>query len=128
MRTILRPAIPVLAGLLVAGTAAGLLGGSASAATTAGGRSATAPLVTHARSADHRARSHARRGWPVVRQGARGERVVTIQYLLAARGYRIRVDGVFGRATKADVRNFQKVRHLTADGVVRQRTWSGSSW
>jgi len=127
VKTILRPAIPVLAGLLIAGTAAGLLGGSASAATAAAGRSAAAPVVTHSRSTadrSHRARRHARHGWPLVRQGARGERVVTIQYLLSARGYRIRVDGVFGPVTKADVRNFQKVRHLAADGVVRQRTWS----
>jgi peptidoglycan hydrolase-like protein with peptidoglycan-binding domain len=113
MMTILRSAIPVLAGLLIAGTAAGLFAGPAVAATATARGSAAASIVTHAR-----------HGWPVVRQRARGERVVTIQYLLSARGYRIRVDGVFGPGTRANVRNFQKVRHLTADGVVGQRTWS----
>jgi peptidoglycan hydrolase-like protein with peptidoglycan-binding domain len=65
-----------------------------------------------------------RPSWPTVGKGARGERVWAIQYLLKARGYRLRADGRFGEQTKRDVRHFQLVRGLRADGVVGPATWS----
>ena len=61
--------------------------------------------------------------WPTVSQGARGERVKTIQYLLNAAGASLSVDGDFGPATAAAVRSFQSSHGLTADAVVGGQTW-----
>jgi hypothetical protein len=63
-------------------------------------------------------------GWPTVSQGARGERVKTIQYLLNAAGASVGVDGDFGPATAAAVRSYQSSHGLTADSVVGGQTWS----
>ncbi|MFJ8008344.1 TIGR03767 family metallophosphoesterase [Streptomyces fagopyri] len=62
-------------------------------------------------------------GWPVVQQGASGERVRTAQYLLNARGVTLSVDGSFGSATGGAVRTFQTSRGLSSDGVVGPATW-----
>ena len=61
--------------------------------------------------------------WPTVRQGAKGERVRTIQYLLTARGFREPADGVYGRDTTATVKRFQNFNKLPADGSVGPKTW-----
>jgi peptidoglycan hydrolase-like protein with peptidoglycan-binding domain len=62
--------------------------------------------------------------WPLVRQGANGHPVRTLQQLLRARGSTVAVDGAFGPRTDAAVRDFQRERHLTVDGVVGPATWS----
>ena len=62
--------------------------------------------------------------WPLVRQGANGHPVRTLQDLLRARGHTVTVDGAFGPRTDAAVRDFQRERHLTVDGVVGPNTWS----
>jgi peptidoglycan hydrolase-like protein with peptidoglycan-binding domain len=63
-------------------------------------------------------------GWPVVREGARGERVFAIQYLLNHRiGAGLAVDGAFGPRTAAAVRTFQRRFRLRADGQVGSLTW-----
>ena len=62
--------------------------------------------------------------WPVLRQGTRGERVRVIQYLLAAHGVRVAVNGVFGKSTTAAVMAFQRANRLTADGHVGAATWT----
>ncbi|MEW5628511.1 peptidoglycan-binding protein [Streptomyces hydrogenans] len=62
--------------------------------------------------------------WPALRQGARGVDVSTAQDLLAAAGRPVSTDGVFGPATTRAVKDFQKSRRLTADGVVGARTWT----
>jgi peptidoglycan hydrolase-like protein with peptidoglycan-binding domain len=62
--------------------------------------------------------------WPVVRQGARGERVRVIQSLLNQRGLRVAVDGAFGIATTNAVKTFQRSHHLTIDGRVGANTWT----
>jgi peptidoglycan hydrolase-like protein with peptidoglycan-binding domain len=62
--------------------------------------------------------------WPVVRQGANGHPVRTLQDLLRARNHAVTVDGVFGPQTAAAVRAFQAERHLAVDGVVGPNTWS----
>ena len=62
--------------------------------------------------------------WPVVRQGANGHPVRTLQDLLRARNHTVTVDGVFGPQTAAAVRAFQGERHLAVDGVVGANTWS----
>jgi peptidoglycan hydrolase-like protein with peptidoglycan-binding domain len=62
--------------------------------------------------------------WPTVSQGASGERVWAIQYLLRQSGFNVKPDGKFGPATKNAVIAFQKVTHVSpADGVVRSNTW-----
>ncbi|MER7675604.1 TIGR03767 family metallophosphoesterase [Streptomyces sp. NPDC096934] len=61
--------------------------------------------------------------WPVIRQGATGERVRTAQYLLNARGAALGVDGSFGTSTGGAVRAFQTGRGLSADGIVGPATW-----
>lgn len=63
--------------------------------------------------------------WPKVSEGAHGNRVITIQYLLNQRGYPVPVTGNFLSLTKAQVIAFQKANHLTKDkpGVVGDQTW-----
>jgi hypothetical protein len=61
--------------------------------------------------------------WPTVQQGATGERVKSIQYLLNQRGASLAVDGDFGPATNSAVRSFQSSHSLAVDGVVGPNTW-----
>jgi peptidoglycan hydrolase-like protein with peptidoglycan-binding domain len=65
--------------------------------------------------------------WPVLKQGANSTwprvTVRSLQFLLAAHGARIAVNGVFGASTKAAVASFQRTHHLTANGVVGPKTW-----
>ena len=67
----------------------------------------------------------------VLRKGANGEQVKTLQRLLSALGYKMQnggktygVDGSFGQATYNAVISFQKAKKLTVDGVVGANTWS----
>jgi peptidoglycan hydrolase-like protein with peptidoglycan-binding domain len=65
--------------------------------------------------------------WPVLKQGLNSPwpkvTVRSLQYLLNAHGARLAVNGTFGATTKAAVAKFQRAHHLTADGVVRAKTW-----
>ncbi|MEW2624969.1 peptidoglycan-binding protein [Streptomyces sp. NPDC048106] len=58
-----------------------------------------------------------------MQQGASGERVKTVQYLLNAHGSALTVDGSFGPATDTAVRSFQSAHGLTVDGIVGAGTW-----
>jgi peptidoglycan hydrolase-like protein with peptidoglycan-binding domain len=64
-----------------------------------------------------------------LRTGSEGNDVRTIQEQLnaVAKKYpaipKQRVDGVFGETTRKAVETFQRVFHLTADGVVGRSTW-----
>jgi peptidoglycan hydrolase-like protein with peptidoglycan-binding domain len=62
--------------------------------------------------------------WPVIRSGASGEQVRTIQYLLRHRGTQIEADGSFGPATDGAVRSFQTATGASVDGVVGRQTWN----
>ena len=62
--------------------------------------------------------------WPQTRQGAKEHPVVTLQYLLRARGKTVTVDGVFGPQTDAAVCAFQHDKGLVVDGIVGPLTWS----
>jgi zinc D-Ala-D-Ala carboxypeptidase len=62
--------------------------------------------------------------FPTVTQGAVGERVYAVQYLLNAHGARLATDGHFGPLTAAAVRSFQSRSHLQADGQVGPQTWA----
>ena len=60
----------------------------------------------------------------IYRVGSKGTAVGKIQEALAAEGFKIIPDGVFGRKTRAAVRLFQKYNGLHVDGVVGPATWS----
>lgn len=59
---------------------------------------------------------------PVLRIGATGEYVRLLQGRLAAKGWSVKVDGVFGPETQRMVREFQH-RYWRPDGVVGRLTW-----
>jgi len=62
-------------------------------------------------------------GQRVLKKGNRGDDVVTLQRVLAMKGYSVGgADGVFGRRTKVAVKRFQRRRHLKADGVLGPAT------
>lgn len=46
-----------------------------------------------------------------------------VQYLLRARGYKIAVDGVFGRQTESALKKFQSARKLDANGIMDGAVW-----
>lgn len=63
-------------------------------------------------------------GCPVVRKGAKGNITKLLQEKLVKLGYSTNgVDGIFGSGTYSAVREFQKTRGLSADGIVGQNTW-----
>ncbi|MEV0646323.1 N-acetylmuramoyl-L-alanine amidase [Phytomonospora sp. NPDC050363] len=61
--------------------------------------------------------------WPVLRKGATGENVRTLQFLLRQHGSTLTVDGDFGTITDTAVRSFQSAKGLTVDGVVGAQSW-----
>lgn len=63
----------------------------------------------------------------VLKKGAKGEQVGTLQILLKGKGYDIGKHGVdksFGGDTDKAVRNYQKDNGLTVDGSVGKETWT----
>ncbi|MGW0773734.1 peptidoglycan-binding protein [Streptomyces sp. NPDC002835] len=62
--------------------------------------------------------------WPILKSGSKGSDVRSAQQLLAAHGYSIGADGIFGPNTRSAVIKFQRSRSLAADGVVGPNTWS----
>lgn len=60
-----------------------------------------------------------------VRRGARGNLTRIIQRRLIAQGYSLRygADGAFGQETYNKVRQFQRAKDLTVDGIVGKNTW-----
>lgn len=60
---------------------------------------------------------------PVLQQGSSGAAVVNLQNLLNKFNSGLKVDGVFGAATRAAVVAFQAKNSLTADGIVGNKTW-----
>ena len=63
-------------------------------------------------------------GMPVLRSGARGSSVKTLQTLLRSKGYSVAVDGSFGPKTLAAVKAFQRASGLSVDGVAGPKTWA----
>jgi hypothetical protein len=62
-------------------------------------------------------------GDPTLKRGRRGDLVVWAQEHLRSAGESLPVTGVFGRVTRAAVRDFQQTVGLHADGVIGNRTW-----
>lgn len=61
---------------------------------------------------------------PILRKGNKGESVKLLQQILNnSFYYSLKVDGDFGSSTEAAVKDLQKQRGLTADGVVGSKTW-----
>lgn len=60
-----------------------------------------------------------------LREGSKGTQVKVLQWLLNQSGFDAgKVDGIFGKGTKAAVLAYQKAKGLDADGVVGKNTWS----
>lgn len=103
---------------------AGFLGAGMIVAMTAGGAAGAAAAATAAtRPPAVGSAPKAAVSWPIVSRGAVGERVVTIQYLLDQRGWRLAVDGRFGPATQAAVLTFQRRNKIVGTGIVGNITW-----
>ena len=64
------------------------------------------------------------KGCPTLKKGASGNITKLLQEKLVKLGYSTNgVDGIFGSGTYSAVREFQKTRELSADGIVGQNTW-----
>ena len=65
-------------------------------------------------------------GLPVVKSGSRGDAAKIVQGALIAKGYSCGssgIDGVFGTASVAALKSYQKAKGLTADGIAGPATW-----
>lgn len=61
--------------------------------------------------------------YQTLRQGAKGNFVYLLQFILSQFGYNLSIDGIFGANTLSAVQDFQTKNSLTADGIVGPRTW-----
>ena len=63
-------------------------------------------------------------GCPTLKKGVQGNITKLLQEKLVKLGYSTNgVDGIFGSGTHSAVREFQKTRGLSIDGIVGQNTW-----
>ena len=65
--------------------------------------------------------------YPTLKRGNKGTYVKQLQTKLYSLGYDLGsygVDGDFGKATEAAVKQFQKEHGLTEDGIVGEKTWA----
>lgn len=62
--------------------------------------------------------------WPVLKSGATGTQVTSLQHLLTGRGASTSADGSYGSLTVAAVKKYQSAHGLTADGVTGAATWT----
>ena len=63
----------------------------------------------------------------LLKLGAKGDDVVTLQKMLISKGYSCGsygADGSFGKDTENAVKEFQKAKGLTVDGEVGSKTWN----
>lgn len=57
-----------------------------------------------------------------IRKGSRGEAVKWIQFELIESGYKLTIDGIFGKTTLKYVKKFQQSSKLVVDGIVGTKT------
>ena len=63
-------------------------------------------------------------GFPTLKRGSVSNYVLIAQDDLNTLGYRTNgLDGIFGSATQNAVREYQRTRGLTVDGIVGCNTW-----
>ena len=63
-------------------------------------------------------------GCPTLKKGVQGNITKLLQERLVKLGYSTNgVDGIFGNGTYSAIREFQKTRGLSIDGIVGQNTW-----
>lgn len=63
-------------------------------------------------------------GCPTLKKGVQGNITKLLQERLVKIGYNTNgVDGIFGNGTYSAIREFQKTRGLSIDGIVGQNTW-----
>ena len=60
---------------------------------------------------------------PVLKQGATGTYVRTVQFQCGERGHTVTVDGSFGNLTLAAVKACQKAAGVAQDGICGPVTW-----
>lgn len=84
-------------------------------------RQAVANLFRYLAAVD-KAKAYIKR--PTLRRGSRGDHVRHLQRRLGG----LKVDGIFGPATEAKVRAFQRSRRLVVDGIVGPKTWAALGW
>lgn len=58
----------------------------------------------------------------LLRMGSKGNDVKWVQWELGRHGYKLTVDGIWGKKTEAAVREFQSVKKLVCDGIVGPAT------
>ena len=64
-------------------------------------------------------------GYPLLREGSRGNYVLTLQDALNTLGFTgSGLDGLFGAGTRSVVQRYQRANSLTADGIVGCATWT----
>jgi len=64
-------------------------------------------------------------GYPLVREGSRGNYVLILQDALNTLGFTgSGLDGMFGPGTRGVVQRYQRANNLTADGIVGCATWT----
>lgn len=67
--------------------------------------------------------ARAEAAYPVLKNGASGSNVTSLQYLLGSKGFSTPPDGRFGTGTKDAVLDFQEDAGLVADGVAGPKTF-----
>ena len=58
----------------------------------------------------------------IIKKGSKGESVKWLQYELNKRGYKLNIDGDFGKKTDEAVRDYQSKHNLEVDGIVGKIT------
>ena len=76
-------------------------------------RSALKPVVGYRPTTEH----------PLLKKGARGDMVVWAQQHLNSAGHEVPVTGIFGKMTRAAVRDFQEEKGMRVDGQIGTETW-----
>lgn len=61
--------------------------------------------------------------YSLVSYGSTGDDVKQLQTILGQKGYKLDVDGIFGKKTQAAVKDYQSKNGLTVDGIAGERTW-----